>query len=62
MVVGGASIMGAALTQIGVPTGQILKFETDLKADRYVLLIHGTADEVKTARRILVQPKALQVA
>ena len=62
VVVGGASIMGAALTQIGVPTGQILKFETDLKADRYVLLIHGTADEVKTARRILVQPKALQVA
>jgi hypothetical protein len=62
VVVGGASALGAALSQIGVPKDQILKFETALKADRYVLLVHGTADEVSKAHSVLANSRALKAA
>ena len=52
-VMGGVSALGAALTQIGVPKNQILKFETALKADKFVLMVHGSADEVARANSIL---------
>lgn len=62
VVVGGLSALGAALTQIGVPKDQVMKFETALKADRYVLLVHGTADEVSRAHSVLANSKALKAA
>jgi len=62
MVVGGASALGAALTQIGVPKDQVIKYETALKADKYVLMVHGTADEVAKARTVLEGSKAWQTA
>ena len=62
VVVGGLSALGAALTQIGVPKDQVLKFETALKADRYILLVHGTADEVSRAHSVLANSKALKAA
>lgn len=62
VVVGGASALGAALTQIGVPKDQVIKYETALKADKYVLMVHGTADEVAKARAVLEGSKAWQTA
>ena len=53
VVVGGISALGAALTQIGVPKDQVIKYESALKADKYLLLVHGTADEVTKARSVL---------
>jgi hypothetical protein len=58
VVVGGLSALGAALTQIGVPEDQVIKFETALKVDKYVLMVHGTAAEVKKAREVLANAKA----
>jgi len=62
VVVGGAAALGAALTQIGFPKDQVLKVVTALKADRYVLLVHGTADDVSRARSVLAKSKALAAA
>jgi len=53
VVVGGVSALGAALTQVGVPKDQVVKYETALKVDQYVLVIHGTADELARARSML---------
>ena len=53
VVVGGVSALGAALIQVGVPDDQIIKYETALKVDKYVLMVHGNAEEVAQARSIL---------
>lgn len=53
VVVGGLSALGAALTQIGVPKDQVIKYETALKVDKYVLMVHGSAEELQKARTVL---------
>ena len=57
-VVGGLSALGAALTKIGVPKDQVIKYETALKADKYVLMVHGSAEEVAKACSVLEGSKA----
>jgi hypothetical protein len=53
VVVGGVSALGAALTTIGVPKNQVIKYETALKADKYILMVHGSDEEVSRARSVL---------
>ena len=55
VVVGGLSALGAALTQLGVPKDQIMKYETALKVDKYLLVVHGTQEEVGQADDILTR-------
>ena len=62
VVVGGLSALGAALTQIGVPKDQVIKYETALKADKYVLMVHGSDEEVAKARSVLEDSKAWETA
>jgi len=56
-VVGGVSALGAALTQIGVPKDQAIKYETALKADKFVLVVHGNAEDAAKARSVLAGAK-----
>jgi len=53
VVVGGLSAIGAGLYSIGIPKNSILKYESSLKAGSYLLIVHGTADEVTRAKDIL---------
>jgi len=53
VVVGGLSALGAALTQIGVPDDQVIKYEAALKVDKYLLVVHGSAEEQAKARDVL---------
>lgn len=53
VVVGGLSVLGAALTQIGVPKDQVIKYETALKFDKYLLMVHGSEEELMKARTVL---------
>ncbi len=62
VVVGGVSALGAALMQIGVPKDQVMKYETALKVDKYVLMVHGSAEELAKARSVLAGAKALETA
>jgi uncharacterized membrane protein len=52
-VVGGLSALGAALYSIGIPRKSILQYETSIKAGKYLLVVHGTPDEVTRAKTIL---------
>ena len=55
VVVGGITAIGAALTQIGVPDDQVIKYEAALKVDKYLLIVHGSpADQIR-ARDILAE-------
>jgi hypothetical protein len=62
VVVGGLSALGGALIQIGLPKDQVIKYETALKADKYVLMVHGNAEQVASARAVLSDSKALEAA
>jgi uncharacterized membrane protein len=52
-VVGGLSALGAALYSIGIPKDSVLKYETAIKSSRYVVVAHGTTDEVAKAKTVL---------
>ena len=52
-VVGGVSALGAAMMSIGIPNNSVLQYETELKNDRLLLVVHGTADEIETAKSVL---------
>lgn len=58
-LVGGLSAPGAALTRLGVPKNQVLKFEKALQVDQYLLLVHGTEQDQEQARAILVHSNSL---
>ena len=53
VVVGGLSALGAGLVGIGIPKDSILKYETALKTDKFVVIAHGTAAEASRAREII---------
>ena len=62
VVVGGLSALGAALYGIGIPKDSIMQYETALKSDKFLVIAHGTTDEVTTAERILETTGAASVA
>ena len=62
VVVGSLSAMGAALSQIGVPKDQIIKYESAVKADKFVLMVHGSTEEVEKARSVLAATKGWETA
>lgn len=51
----GLSPLGFALCSIGIPRDSVLKYETAIKNDRYVLIVHGTVGEVDQAKVILTR-------
>jgi hypothetical protein len=61
VVVGGLSALGAALYSIGIPKDSVIQYETALKADKFLVMAHGSADEVKRAREILGTSNPAQV-
>src|SRR5215469_12036888 len=44
-VVGGMSVIGAALYSIGVPKNSVFRYESALKADKFLVAVHGTHEE-----------------
>jgi uncharacterized membrane protein len=53
VVIGGLSAIGAALYSMGIPKGSVLKYETSLKSNKFLLVAHGTREEVEKAKKIL---------
>lgn len=53
VVVGGLSALGAALYSIGIPKDSVLRYEAAIKADGFLVIAHGTAEEMAKARTIL---------
>ena len=53
VVVGGLSAIGAGLYSIGVPKDSIVQYETAIKSDHFLLLAHGTIEELERAKGIM---------
>jgi hypothetical protein len=53
VMVGGLSALGAALYSIGVPKDSVIQYEIALKADNFLVMAHGAAEEIARAKTIL---------
>jgi len=62
VLVGGFSALGAALTQIGVSENQVIKYESALKVDKYVLVVHGDAEDLVKVGAVLGTVEVAAVA
>jgi hypothetical protein len=61
VVVGGLSALGAGLYSIGIPKNSVLKYETAIKVNKYLLMAHGTEAEVARAKDILETTKPAEL-
>ena len=53
----GLTVLGAALYSIGIPKEGVLRYETAIKLNKYLLLAHGTGTEVAQAKEVLQTTK-----
>jgi len=60
-VIGGLSALGAGLYSIGIPKDSVVKYELALKSDKFLLMAHGTADEVAKARDIMQTTRPVEL-
>lgn len=61
-VVGGASVLGAALVSLGVPKDSVIKYESSLRADRFLLIVNGSGAEVARAREVIDRTETIDTA
>ena len=53
VVVGGVSAIGAGLVSIGIPKDTVLQYDIALKTDKFLLIVHGSPDQVNRAKEII---------
>jgi uncharacterized membrane protein len=58
VVVGGLSALGAGLYSIGIPKDSILNCENQIKQGKFVLVAHGTAEDIAIAQSIIAMTHA----
>jgi uncharacterized membrane protein len=61
VVIGGLSVLAAALYSIGIPEDSIMQYETALKSDKFLVIAHGTSSQVTQAKSILETAGASKV-
>jgi hypothetical protein len=61
VVVGAAGAIGAALFSLGVPKDTVLDYEAHIEADGFLVMAHGTPEEMIRARSILATTGAAAV-
>jgi len=59
---GSLNVLGAGLYSIGIPKDSILKYETAIKADKFLLIAHGTKEDVTKAENIIKTTGAAEYA
>jgi hypothetical protein len=57
LVVGGLSALGAGLYSIGIPKDSVIEYETQIKSGKYVVITHGSPDEVSKTEDTLSATK-----
>jgi hypothetical protein len=53
VVGGGLGALGAALFSLGIPKDSCLQYESAVKANRFLVIAHGTGEEATRAKHIL---------
>lgn len=58
---GGLGALGAALYSIGIPKDSVVRYEEAVKADGFLVIVHGTPAEVEAARALLKNAHSTQI-
>jgi uncharacterized membrane protein len=53
VVVGGVSALAGALMSIGIPKDSVLRYQTALNANKFILMVHGDGQEISRAQEVL---------
>jgi hypothetical protein len=53
LVFGGLSALGAALFSIGIPKDSVIEYEQAVKTDGYLVVAHGSGEEMMRSKAIL---------
>jgi hypothetical protein len=61
VVVGGLSAVAAGLVSLGVSKENAVKYEAEIKADKFVLIVNGPMEELERARAILAGTSPIRV-
>jgi hypothetical protein len=57
----GAGALGAAFSTVGIPGDAVIRYETALRADKQLLIVHGTPETLEKARQALADTGAESV-
>jgi uncharacterized membrane protein len=52
-LLGGSSVIAAALVSLGISNHDVLKYETEIKAGKFMLLVHGSKNQTENAQKVL---------
>jgi hypothetical protein len=55
VMAGGLSALGAAMHSVGIPRDSVVQYEQAVKADGFLVIVHGPVAELTRARTILAQ-------
>jgi hypothetical protein len=61
VVAGGLSAVAAGLVSQGIPKQSAIKYEEEIKADKFVLVVHGTAEDAERAHAILAATSPVSI-
>jgi len=53
VIIGGMSAIGAGLFSLGIPKDSVIQYETALQTGKFVVIAHGTTEEINHARKII---------
>ncbi len=62
VVTGSLTALGAGLYSIGIPKHSALRYETEVKNDKLLLVVHGSSEDVARAKDILDRTEATSTA
>ncbi len=62
LAVGGLSAFGAGLFSLGIPKDSILRYESAIKSDKYLVIVHGSRDDMDKAKATLEPLEATEIA
>jgi hypothetical protein len=60
-VIGGMSAIGAGLVGLGIPKNSVVRYEVALKADKFLVVAHGTAEEIARAKDVIATTRPVEV-
>ena len=61
LVVGGVSAIGAGLISLGIPKNSVIKYESALKADKFLVVAHGAIEDVNRVKDILASTRSVDM-
>jgi Heat induced stress protein YflT domain len=61
-IYGGLSALGAALYGTGIPRNSVINYESALRANKFLVMLHGSTEEIARGKEILRDTEAIEVA